>query len=369
MIIKEVKTENFRNLSPTSFIPSNGMNVIVGDNAQGKTNLIEAIYLFTGLRSFRNSKEKEFINFDKKFCNIEMDFETNREQNIKIHFGESRKDKKIELNGVPIKGNSELFSKFKCVIFSPDYLNFIKGSPDIRRRFLDCAVSEIRVNYLKTLQTYNKLLAQRNNIIKNYIKYNNLEEALYPWDTGLAKSGAYITVLRIDYLKKLKIAATEYYKGMSGGKEHFDFRYNSTILSKYDKEIEYNKELINYYYERQKAFTKVDLKLGYTLNGIHRDDLIITLDDKPVKNFGSQGQQRSCVLAIKLAESYILDYAFDDKPVMLLDDVFSELDVSRQNFLLNNISGLQTIITCCDINNTKQLKNGRIFEMKDGVLK
>ena len=368
MIIKDVKTSGFRNLAPNLFAPCEEMNVIVGDNAQGKTNLIEAIYLFTGLRSFRGSKEKEFINFDSKYCDIEMNFLTNRVENVKIHYGHSRKDKKIELNGVNLKGNSELFGKFKCVIFSPDFLNFIKGSPEIRRRFLDNAVAQIRVNYLKTLQTYNKILIQRNNIIKNYQKYENLEEALYPWDMGLAKAGAYITVLRLDYLKKLKIAATEYYKGMSGGKEKFDFYYNSTLLSKYDKEIEYGKDLINYYYERQRAYTKVDVKLSYTLNGIHRDDLVITLDDKPVKNFGSQGQQRSSVLAIKLAESYILDYAFDDKPVMLLDDVFSELDITRQNFLLNNIKGLQTIITCCDINNTKQLKNGKIFTMRGGVL-
>ena len=369
MIIKEIKATGFRNLKPLEFKPDNKMNVIFGDNAQGKTNLIEAIYLFTGLRSFRGAKEKELIGFNEKTADIEMIFETNREQNVKIHFGQSKKDKKIELNGVNLKGNSELFGKFRCVLFSPDYLNFIKGSPEIRRRFLDSAVAQIRVNYLKTLQTYNKLLLQRNNIIKNYTKYENLEETLYPWDTGLAKAGAYITVLRLDYLKKLKIAAKEYYQGMSGGKEEFNFTYNSSILSKYDKPIEYNADLISYYYERQKAMTKVDIKLGYTLNGIHRDDLVITLDGKPVKTYGSQGQQRSCVLALKLSESYILDYAFDDKPIMLLDDVFSELDTKRQNFLLNNINGIQTIITCCDINNTKQLKKGKIFEMKDGVLK
>ena len=369
MKIKEIKLNGFRNLKPTMFLPDENMNVIFGDNAQGKTNLIEAIYLFTGLRSFRGAKDKEFISFNEKFADIEMVFETNREQNIKIHYSQAKKDKIIELNGVKLKGNSELFGKFRCVLFSPDYLNFIKGSPEIRRRFLDCAVAQIRINYLKTLQNYNKLLLQRNNIIKNYQKYDNLEEILYPWDKNLAKAGAYITVLRIDYLKKLKIAAKEYYEGMAGGKEKFNFIYNSSILSKYNKPIEYNADLISYYFERQRAMTKVDIKLGYTLNGIHRDDLIITLDDKPIKTFGSQGQQRSAVLAIKLAEGYILDYAFDDKPIMLLDDVLSELDNKRQNFLLNNITGLQTIITCCDINNTKTLKNGKLFEMKDGVLK
>lgn len=369
MKVTKLNSEDFRNLNNIQFCPCENMNVIYGDNAQGKTNLLEAIYLFTGIKSFRGAKDKEFVAFDKKYARLHLEFETKRrQQNADLIYGISKKEKIMELNGVKLKTPSEFFGNFRCVVFSPDFLNFVKGSPELRRKFIDTAVAQIRKNYIRTLQKYNKALLQRNNIIKNYQKYNNLNEILYSWDLQLAKNGAYLTVLRLDYLKRLKSVASTYYESMTSGKEKLEITYNSPMLSHYDKEIEYNAELIEYYLSRQQSMTKVDIKLGYTLNGIHRDDLTLTLNNKPLKTYGSQGQQRSAVLALKLAEAYILQFAFEEEPVMLFDDVLSELDTNRQRFLLNNIKDMQTIITCCDKNSLKLLEKGKIFKMQNGIL-
>ncbi|MGN0660502.1 MAG: DNA replication/repair protein RecF [Oscillospiraceae bacterium] len=369
MIVKNLTAKDFRNLRDVSFSPCEKMNVIYGNNAQGKTNLLEAVYLFSGMKSFRGAKEKEFITFGEKNCKLDFSFETaRRSKNAELVFGISGKsERKIILNGVECKTPSELFGNFKCVVFSPEYLNFVKGNPELRRKFLDIAVSQIRPNYLKTLRGYNKALLQRNNIIKNYRDYENIKEALFPWDIQLARAGSYLTVMRLDYIKKLKIACSEYYKGLSGG-EALEIEYSSPIFSRYGRELEYGTELVDYYLSRQQSMIKTDIKLGYTLNGFHRDDLVLKIDGKPLKIYGSQGQQRSAVIALKLSEAYILEYAFDEAPVMLLDDVLSELDLKRQSFLLNNISNMQTILTCCDINNIKQLKGGKVFFMENGRL-
>lgn len=369
MVIKELKARGFRNLEDVCFNPCEGMNVICGNNAQGKTNLLESLYLFSGMKSFRGAREREFIKFGGDYARLEITFEAARRvQKAELIYGSGGKnERKVLLNGVALKSPSELFGNFKCVVFSPDYLNFIKGNPELRRKFMDVAVSQIRPGYLKTLKNYNKALLQRNNIIKNYRSFENLKDILFSWDVQLSRLGTYLTVLRLDYINKLKIACDEYYKGLSGG-ESLEIEYNSSIFDKYEKEAEYKKEAVDYYLDRQQKAVKTDIKLGYTSVGFHRDDLTLKIDKKPLKIYGSQGQQRSAVIALKLSEAYILQYAFDEEPVMLLDDVLSELDLKRQAFLLNNIRDMQSVLTCCDINNIKQLNGGRVFFMDGGRL-
>lgn len=372
MRINDFYAIGFRNLKEISVSPSPQVNVIYGENGQGKTNLLEALWLFTGTKSFRSQglgvRERDFINFDEKVATLQMFFTTaERQQNAKLVYPKDNiRSKKAWLNGVELGNTSKLFGSFRSVIFCPEHLSLVKGGPDGRRSFLDGAVSQIRKGYMRTLWQYNKILAQRNALLKEISYKRELTATLEMWDFQLAKAGTYITIQRLDYVNKLSKACREYYEGISQGREMLDISYCSTIFTGVQEPISYTESIVNHYFNKLQSSVKDDIKQGYTSYGIHRDDIACCLDKRPAKSFGSQGQQRSIVLSLKLSEAELLRAEFLDNPVILFDDVLSELDSSRQSFIMNNLGDMQVFITCCDPNSTQQLKQGAIFEVVNG---
>ncbi len=366
MIIKKLKLKNYRNISKITLSPCENVNIIYGDNAQGKTNIIEAIWLFTGNTSFRSANVSELIEFEKDFSEISLDFEDKqRPQNAKIKLY-SKKD--IFLNNVKLKKSSELAGNFCSVIFSPDDLELIKGSPKNRRRFLDMSISQIKPQYINYLEQYEKVLEQRNALLKDMLRFPDLRDTIYVWDLQLAKLGTVISIYRKDYVKKLGKIAENIYLKLSSNTEKFKIDYISSVFENLDDLKVYGKEEVDFYFNKLNSSLELDIKRGYTSFGIHRDDLDVFINGISAKSYGSQGQQRSCVLTLKLAEADLIKAIIGESPIILLDDVMSELDIKRQNYILNHVKKRQVFITCCDISNTVNLKEGKIFKIKDGSI-
>ncbi|MEG0691486.1 MAG: DNA replication/repair protein RecF [Oscillospiraceae bacterium] len=366
MKLNKIELLNYRNIKNMEIIPGDGINVFYGDNAQGKTNLIEAIWLFTGNNSFRGAKAAELIMFDQDVASLAIDF-SDQQRNQKAKMILSSK-KKLTLNNVELKSMSELNGNFYAVVFSPAHLSFIKDGPKNRRRFIDIAVSQIKPQYDSYMQRYEKLIDQRNALLKNSHSYQNLEQNIEVWDLQLAKIGTIISIYRNDYIHKLEQLAKKIYEGLSSKKENFTIHYVSTVFEQIKEVTVYDDDKVMQYQEILKANFQTDVRQGYTTIGIHRDDLDIFIDGKSVKTYGSQGQQRSSVIALKLAEAQLLKKVTGENPIMLLDDVMSELDVSRQDYILNHVRGMQVFITCCDVSNTLKLNNGCIFKINNGAL-
>ena len=365
MIVKELRFENYRNLENSIIKPADNVNVIYGENAQGKTNLLEAIWLFCGGHSFRGSKENEMIAFDQKYFRLGMEFFSGeRDQSADIAFGQNRKQ--VWINGVERNSSSYLTEVFSAVVFSPEHLNLIKRGPSVRRRFIDAAICQHRIRYASLLSKYQQIINQRNALLKDIRKHSELKETLAIWDDSLTAVGAQIMKERYDYLKKLRDPARVYHKGISADKEQLDIDYQSTSKTDEDDDIGTLREKL------QAAFRsaqKEDFYTGYTSVGPHRDDLDFTINGISVRRFGSQGQQRSTVLSMKLSEAELLYEKNGERPVILLDDVLSELDNSRQDFLLNKVKDYQVFVTCCEESNKEQLKNGKVFYIENGVIK
>lgn len=364
MKLNRLDAEQFRNFPALRFEAGEGINVICGDNAQGKTNLMEAVWLFTGNKSFRGAKESEMIALGQNYARLETVFETaEREQTAGLMLGER---KKHHLNRVPVKTPSEFNGRFTAVVFSPADLSLIKDGPEKRRRFLDMAITQLKPLYQNYLGQYMRVLGQKNALLKDLYRHPDLRPTVELWDLQLAKLGTILTSFRMDYLKKLGVFAEKTYDGLSGGNERVLYQYRSTVFP--EEEVRYTDEAIDRYYNALSASCEEDVKTGFTSVGIHRDDIEVLLDHIPARQFGSQGQQRSCVLALKLAESGLLAHVTGESPIMLLDDVMSELDTGRQDYILNHLENQQVFITCCDISNTLRLKSGSIYKMDGGCL-
>ena len=364
MKVTKLTINNFRNIEHMELEPSDGINVIFGENAQGKTNLIECIWLFSGFRSFRGSKDNDLIRFGEDFLRTEMDFFGNgREQNAKLVI--SAQQKKIILNSVPVTASSRLIGNFNCVVFAPSYLSLVKGNPSERRKFIDAALCQFRPYYAKLLTDYNKILIQRNSLLKE-LKHNRRNyEFLEIWNENMAVKAAQIIGERVKYLKMLTETSSEIYSGLSRNKENLTLEYMLRVsANRYEKvtdEIDPDRirELI-------KSSENSDILYGTTNVGSHRDEVNIKIDGISAKNFGSQGQQRSAALALKLGEAEILKEITGERPVALLDDVMSELDVHRQDYILNHIRDWQVFITCCEPSTVLRLYDGKTFEIRNG---
>lgn len=366
MKLNELNINDFRNISKMKMCPCDYINIIYGSNAQGKTNIIEAIWLFSGNQSFRGAKQQELIMFEKEAAVLNIKFEDNkRVQEASLIFSNK---KKIKLNGVELKTFSELNGNFYAVVFSPAHLSLIKEGPKNRRKFIDIAISQIKPQYKNYLNTYDKLLEQRNALLKCSNTYTDLKNDIDIWDIQIAKIGTIISIYRNDYIKKLHKAAIEIYNGISNSKEKFDLKYVSTVYSNIENVSVYEDEQVDIYYNKLKETYMNDVKQGSTSCGIHRDDIDIFIGGHSVKTYGSQGQQRSCVIALKLSEAKILKKVTGENPIMLLDDVMSELDEMRQDYILNHVKNMQVFITCCDVSNTVRLDNGRIFKIDKGEI-
>ncbi len=362
MKVIALKFENYRNLKNDIIVPCDGVNIIYGDNAQGKTNLLEALWLFCGGHSFRSAKDNELINWDENFARLEMRFfGQEREQTAKLTFLGNKKQ--VEINGVEKKTASSLIEKFCAVVFSPEHLNLIKRGPSERRKFIDSAICREKLKNAVVLSKYNRVLIQRNSLLKDIYKRPSLADTLAIWDEPLIKHGAVLIKKRMDYIAMLSQKAGAYHDGISKGNEKLDIRYISSIDISDSDTIEEIEDKLRQKFDNNR---QDDIRTGVTNCGPHRDDIEILINDKNAKTFGSQGQQRSAVLSLKLAEASVLKERMGEEPVILLDDVLSELDSKRQDFLLNELKGCQVFITCCEKSNKEQLKKGKIFQLRNG---
>ncbi len=364
MIVRSLEFSSFRNLKDNRIFPSEDINIIFGDNAQGKTNLLEAIWLFSGGHSFRGAKENELISFGKKRSKLTMDFTSQgREQNASIKFMGGKKE--IELNSVKKPSSAYLSECFSAVVFSPEHLSLVKEGPSLRRRFLDGAICQQDIKFAVMLSKYSKTLFQRNTLLKEITKKSSLMDTLCIWDDALIALSAGIVRKRIDYVKKLQNAASIYHKGISKDREELIIEYKSPsgiVLEDSDKDI---KDKLYKSFEKSR---KEDIYTGCTQSGPHRDDLEFYLNGIKAKVYASQGQQRSIVLSLKLSEAELLKSYYSEPPVVLLDDVLSEIDRSRQEYLLMSTKGCQTFITGCEAPQFMG-ENTKIFTVLDGEVR
>ncbi len=353
------RIRGFRNIKEAEFVPSPSVTVICGENGQGKTNLLESIFLLTGAKSFRHVKDRELP--DKNGSGtavIEAEFFAGgREQDIRLSVG--NRGRTASLNKGWERKASELAGRFCCVVFSPEHLDLVKGTPAERRRFMDTALCQLSTSYLSSLRDYTRLLAQKNALLKDARNISAAFDMLDIYDESLAAAAASIISMRRGFAASLEAESSEAYSSVSGDREKFSLRYISTVGEDGSRE-----EIMR----RMTAARGDDIRMGYSTTGPHRDDLELLLDGDPARVYGSQGQQRTAVLALKLAEAAIFRRDLGEEPVLLLDDVLSELDGSRQEFLLKRLGSSQAVITCCDPGFIERQTGSEAWRMTGGVL-
>lgn len=335
----------------------NGVNILYGDNAQGKTNILESLYICGTTKSHKGSKDKEIIKLDKDESHIKILLEKDKiTHKIDMHL-KKNKPKGVAIDGLPIKKSSELFGIINFVFFSPEDLSIIKNGPSERRRFIDLELCQLDKVYLYHLSCYNKILIQRNNLLKQISFNRKLLDTLSVWDLQLVDHGIKIMERRKLFIEQLKIIVSEIHNQLSGNKENLILNYESNVT-------------IENFAEKLESALDRDINLKMTNYGPHRDDISIFNGKEDIRKFGSQGQQRTAALSLKLAEIEIVKQITKDNPILLLDDVLSELDRKRQNYLLNSITELQTIITCTGLEEliTNRMKCDRIFKVVEGTV-
>ncbi|MBQ6020531.1 MAG: DNA replication/repair protein RecF [Clostridia bacterium] len=352
MVIRKLALKNYRNIEETEFFPCEEVNIVYGENAQGKTNIIEAVWLFTGCKSFRGAKDKELVRFGEEKSELSLDYFTaGASASAALEITNRRK---AFSGGVPLASPVGLMGEFTAVVFSPAHLGLVKNGPAERRKFLDTAICQIKPSYTAALRDYARALEQRNSLLKDIPYHGELLDTLDVWDERLVQAGDKITEERVKYALLLEESAKTVYQGLSDGKETFDVRYESTED--------------NHFGEMLRRQRKNDILAGSTSVGPHRDDIDIRINGVSARAFGSQGQQRSAALALKMAEGEIVKNVTGEYPVLLLDDVMSELDASRQNYVLNHIRDRQVFITCCDPDALERAGTGKKFRIKNGSI-
>ncbi len=355
------KCLQYRNILALEFEPSAAVNVICGRNGHGKTNLLESVFLLTGARSFRTGKDSSLIRRDCDFAQIESRFfSEGREQAIRLRIGE--KGRVASLNQGAETKAAALAGKFCCVVFSPEHLTLVKGAPEMRRKFIDTALCQISPSYLQNLRRFTRLVAQRNSLLKDCGYVGAAYELLNVYDAQFVEAAAAITAQRREFVGELLPIAQENYRGISGGGERLSFRYVSHLFEEGDTQAAAG-------LERLAAQRGTDIKSGFSTLGPHRDDLEISLDGQDSKLYASQGQQRTAVLSLKLAEAELMEKRLGERPLLLLDDVLSELDNARQDYLIENIRNTQAIVTCCDPELVARRADARVFRMENGALR
>ena len=353
MWINRIKLNNFRNYESQEIILKDGINIFYGENAQGKTNIIESIYLCSMGKSFRARKDNELIKFNENFANVEIEFnKSDRDGKIKIEIGNR---KSIFLNNIKLKKLSELLGNINVVIFTPDDIDILKGGPQKRRRFLDVMISQLKPNYMHVLTLYLKTLEQRNNYLRQIKNENKQEDLLEIWDEKLAEYAVKISTYRAQFVKKIAEKIGNIHNKITKNKENIKIEYITECKNK----DEFLKLL--------KSRRKLDIIKGFTTKGIHRDDFVIYINDKPVNVYGSQGQHRTAILSLKLSELNVVYDEIGEYPILLLDDFMSELDEQRKKSFLENIKNAQVIITCTEKIDIENL-NCLSYNIHDGKI-
>lgn len=359
MKVKGLQLQNFRNFELQEFSFAPGVNILLGDNAQGKTNVIEALWLFSACKSFRVSDDKPFLRIGQSRAAIYGEYERNDRVYRPVMKFYEEKRREIFLNNVAIRPR-ELVGQFPAVLFYPDHLSLIKGSPELRRKFIDLALCQTDPAVLILLNDYNKVHQQRNALLKQYRERMDAKTALDVWDEKIASLSAKIAQKRYEYLSQMEPFAQRVMKEISGGKETLSIEYK-TVCPMPARDGE---DLEDKFFYALKTHREKDLMSGHTSTGIHRDDFEIYINGENAKIYASQGQQRSCVMALKMAEADLLRQTTGEFPVMLFDDVFSELDPYRRNYIIERIRGRQVILSCCE--DTGDFAEATVFRIRGG---
>lgn len=366
MICKKCSIRGFRNINEAEIAFSDGVNILVGDNGEGKTNVVEAIYLSSIGRSFRGADEEEMINFGSDCAEISVDFRDSiRDQNMTVRLFKDKR-RQIEQNKVKITRMSDMVGSLSSVLFCPEHLSIVKEGPAMRRNYLDVAISQLRPLYISALQKYGKILKQRNKLIRlAEDDRKTFDETVDFWSEQLASEAATIAGMRVSYLKKARTLIAGFFADMTDGKEVPDLVYAG---SSHDEEDFYtdHKATKEKYMKLLTENHDREIGAGTTLWGIHKDDIVINLNSHPARVFASQGQQRSIALAMKLTEGEISREQKGEEPVFLLDDVLSELDGRRREYLINEIEGRQVIMTSCE---SFTAGGARVIEVRKGTYK
>lgn len=358
MIVESLKLQNYRNYEYLNMNFDEKINIIYGDNAQGKTNILESMYVCATSKSHRGSKDREIIRFDNDESHIKVNVKNDMNYRIDMHL-KKNKPKGIAVNGIPIKRAVELFGILNIVFFSPEDLNIIKNGPSERRRFIDMELSQLDKIYLDCLINYNKVVNQRNSLLKEYA-FSGREDiisSLDIWDMQLVKYGNDVIKSREKFVKEINDLVKSIHTKLSGDREQLEIIYEPCV-----KEQDFESELVR--------VRDRDLKFKCTNIGPHKDDMCFLINGMDVRKYGSQGQQRTAALSLKLAEIELVKQIIHDTPVLFLDDVLSELDSRRQNFLLESIGNIQTMITCTGLDEfiNNRFSINKIFKVVNGTV-
>ena len=358
MIIQSLELKDYRNYRSLSIEFNKNINILFGNNAQGKTNILEALYMCATTKSHKGSKDKEMIRFKQDEAHLRLYLQKKEiSHKIDMHL-KKNKTKGVAIDGISIKKSSELFGLLNIVFFSPEDLSIIKNGPSERRKFMDLELCQLDKIYFYNLSKYNKILVQRNNLLKQIKSNPSLIDTLDIWDEQLVNYGINIIKKREEFIVLLNKIIYQIPQKLTGGLEKIKVEYDPSV-----KEKEFHKEL--------SKKRELDLKNLYTYVGPHKDDISFYVNGIDIRKFGSQGQQRTAALSLKLAEIELVKKIINDTPILLLDDVLSELDKNRKNYLLDSINDVQTIITCTGLD---EFINGRIhvnkiFEVNNGVVR
>ena len=356
MIIKSLELSDFRNYETLSISFDKGTNILFGDNAQGKTNILEAIYVSATTKSHKGSKDKEIINFNKEEAHIRTYLEKEDvEYRVDMHLRKN-KSKGIAIDGQKIKKAADLLGLLNVVFFSPEDLSIIKNGPAERRRFADMELCQLDSFYLYNLNNYNKIINQRNKLLKDMYFNQNLKETLNIWDSQLVSYGSKIIEKREAFAKQLCEIIGDIHKKLSGGKEELIVNYEPDVkVDDFELKMKENQEK--------------DIRFKLTSTGPHRDDFSFLVNGIDIRKYCSQGQQRTAALSLKLSEIELVKKITKDTPLLLLDDVLSELDSNRQNYLLNSIGDIQTIITCTGLDEfiNNRFEINRVYNITNGI--
>ena len=355
MIIKSLELSDFRNYESLCIHFDRGVNILFGDNAQGKTNILEAIYVSATTKSHKSSKDKDIINFEKEEAHIRTYLEKDDiETRVDMHLRKS-KTKGIAIDGVKIKKAAELLGLLNVVFFSPEDLSIIKNGPAERRRFMDLELAQLDKVYLNDLSNYNRIVNQRNKLLKDVYDRKDLLETLDIWDIQLVTYGNRVMERRKLFINQMNDIIGNVHEKLTGGRERIELLYEPGVKGDNFEDL-------------MKKNRERDIRMKSTSIGPHRDDICFMCGDMDIRKFGSQGQQRTAALSLKLAEIELVKQEINDKPILLLDDVLSELDKHRQNYLLDSIRDIQTLITCTGVEDflNKRFSINKILKVEQG---
>lgn len=360
MIAEKVSLENFRNYENQKAVFSKNTNIIYGENAQGKTNLLEAVYFFAGAKSYRAQSDKELIAFGKDYAKVILTFENSVRKNVCEIILLSNGTKKIKLNGIPLKKTSELLGIFNCVLFCPEEMSLISGAPEIRRKFLNMYISSHKPSYYSSLKNYSKILKQKNKLLKT----GCAKDTLSIWNEKLASEGAKIIKGRYDFLNEMSPIADRNQREISGKDERLSVVYQPTFDTNLSDIQKIEKDFLKVIEKKARA----EEMAGAALIGPHRDDIEFLVNGAPARLYASQGQQKTAVTAVKMAQTEMIENITGEAPILLLDDIMSELDVSRQNYLTEKIKKKQIFITCTEPNNMVLSGRKKYFHIEKGKI-